>query len=123
MAAEKLTKARLAQILIMMAILIGAFTWRSVTHSKIEYFCEIDSPCNFDFSDLSIEILPNIKDQALVLSTKPYDKNLQLSSLDKQVQIKVQGDKWMLSVKQIPTVIRIETTTNKKEVSALIRLK
>ncbi|TOH22869.1 hypothetical protein CGH46_25505, partial [Vibrio parahaemolyticus] len=32
MPAQKLTKARLAQILIMLSLLVGAFFWRTFTH-------------------------------------------------------------------------------------------
>ncbi|MCR9939551.1 hypothetical protein [Vibrio owensii] len=34
MAAQKLTKARLAQILIMLSLLIGAFFWRTFTYEQ-----------------------------------------------------------------------------------------
>lgn len=46
MAAEKLTKARLVQILIMMVLLISAFTWRTITHVKEEVACFVPNPCN-----------------------------------------------------------------------------
>ncbi|EHK9546941.1 MULTISPECIES: hypothetical protein [Vibrio] len=35
MPAQKLTKARLAQILIMLSVLIGAFFWRTFTHESV----------------------------------------------------------------------------------------
>ncbi|MGI2943926.1 hypothetical protein [Vibrio diabolicus] len=35
MPAQKLTKARLAQILIMLSVLIGAFSWRTFTHESV----------------------------------------------------------------------------------------
>ncbi|WP_217524392.1 hypothetical protein [Vibrio metschnikovii] len=36
MPAEKLTKNKLIQIVIMLVILISAFTWRTITHVKAE---------------------------------------------------------------------------------------
>ncbi len=45
MAAQKLTKARLAQILIMLSLLIGAFFWRTFTYETNR---EVDCSQNND---------------------------------------------------------------------------
>ncbi|EDP60043.1 hypothetical protein [Vibrio sp. AND4] len=48
MAAQKLTKARLAQILIMLSVLIGAFFWRTFTYDKNrEVDCTQKQRCEF----------------------------------------------------------------------------
>jgi len=36
MAAEKLTKSRLIQIIVLMAVLISAFVWRTVTYEEVQ---------------------------------------------------------------------------------------
>lgn len=49
MAAEKLTKARLAQILITLLVLISAFLWRTFSHeSGTHITCGMEKPCQFD---------------------------------------------------------------------------
>ncbi|WP_102412486.1 hypothetical protein [Vibrio cyclitrophicus] len=48
MAAQKLTKGRLVQIIVMLVILIAAFTWRTVTYDNYETVsCIISKPCEF----------------------------------------------------------------------------
>ena len=49
MAAEKLTRARFAQIIIMLTLLIAAFIWRTMTHNEhgnVE--CELKPSCTFN---------------------------------------------------------------------------
>lgn len=46
MAAQKLTKARLAQIIIMMSVLIAAFSYRTVTHDVSNTVdCSVNQQC------------------------------------------------------------------------------
>ncbi|MEZ8548941.1 hypothetical protein BCV29_03020 [Vibrio cyclitrophicus] len=48
MAAQKLTKGRLVQIIVMLVILIAAFTWRTVTYNNDKTVnCIISKPCEF----------------------------------------------------------------------------
>lgn len=62
MAAEKLTKGRLIQIVVTFAVLIAAFTWRTIEHgdnnSVSETSCIAVDSCRFEFnsSDYKIEL-------------------------------------------------------------------
>ncbi|GAB7220109.1 hypothetical protein [Vibrio comitans] len=62
MAAEKLTKGRLIQIIVTFAVLIAAFTWRTIEHSdnKLmnETSCIAGDSCRFEFdsSDYKLEL-------------------------------------------------------------------
>lgn len=48
MAAEKLTRGRFVQIIIMLTLLISAFIWRTVVHtSQISVTCEETAECVF----------------------------------------------------------------------------
>ncbi len=48
MAAQKLTRGRFVQIIIMLTLLITAFFWRTVTHeSTLELSCEAKKECVF----------------------------------------------------------------------------
>ncbi|GEM80618.1 hypothetical protein [Vibrio superstes] len=62
MAAEKLTKGRLIQIIVTFAVLIAAFTWRTIEHSDnkltSETSCIAANSCHFEFnnSDYQLEL-------------------------------------------------------------------
>ncbi|MFA0077865.1 hypothetical protein AB4427_06885 [Vibrio artabrorum] len=60
MAAQKLTKARLVQIIIMLAVLITAFIWRTINHESNETIkCIVSKPCEIGTDKHSILILDN----------------------------------------------------------------
>lgn len=57
MAAQKLTKGRLVQIIGMLVILIAAFTWRTVTYDNNETVsCIISKPCEFGIDNHNVLI-------------------------------------------------------------------
>ncbi|SJL83115.1 hypothetical protein [Vibrio palustris] len=57
MAAEKLTKQRLMQIVIMMLLLIGAFTWRSWTYDEQKTLsCKGHEQCRIQVDSQMIEV-------------------------------------------------------------------
>ncbi len=52
MPAQKLTRARFVQIIIMLTILIGAFLWRTLTHKNRVYFdCNLTTVCTFKVNE------------------------------------------------------------------------
>ncbi|WGW01820.1 hypothetical protein QF117_13670 [Vibrio sp. YMD68] len=56
MAAQPLTKGRFAQIIITLTILVGVFTWRTITHSQIQFVdCEYQELCSFDVKNNALE--------------------------------------------------------------------
>jgi len=57
MAAEKLTRARLAQIIVMLLILVAAFTWRTFQHKAFTFSkCSVNK-CEFVFNAEKITII------------------------------------------------------------------
>lgn len=57
MAAQKLTKGRLVQIIVMLVILIAAFTWRTVTYDNNETVnCIVSKPCEFGIDNHNVLI-------------------------------------------------------------------
>ncbi len=57
MPAQKLTKARLAQILIMLSVLVGAFLWRTFTHeTPTSVDCSQKERCDVTISGERITI-------------------------------------------------------------------
>lgn len=68
MAAEKLTKARLVQILILMAVLITAFVWRTVTYDEKASVDESTTECRITAEYCTVEG----QNQTLELSLAPF---------------------------------------------------
>ncbi|MFA0087962.1 hypothetical protein ACE1OE_16830 [Vibrio sp. E150_011] len=69
MAAQKLTKGRLGQIIIMMMVLIAAFTYRTVTHVGLsEVVCKINIPCEVKLQEKSIGIMYQDSTNTLTLT-------------------------------------------------------
>lgn len=57
MAAQKLTKGRLVQIIVMLVILLAAFTWRTVTYDNNETItCIVSKPCEFGIDNNNVSI-------------------------------------------------------------------
>ncbi|MEZ9425550.1 hypothetical protein [Vibrio lentus] len=60
MAAQKLTKGRLVQIIVMLVVLIAAFTWRTVTYDHSETInCIISKPCQMTIDKHNVLISDN----------------------------------------------------------------
>ncbi|MFA0553308.1 hypothetical protein AB4538_20910 [Vibrio lentus] len=60
MAAQKLTKGRLVQIIVMLVILIAAFTWRTVTYDQDETInCIVSKPCQITIDKHNVLISDN----------------------------------------------------------------
>lgn len=68
MAAQKLTKGRLAQIIIMLCILIIAFTWRTATYNKEQNVtCNPKVACSIRMNNSDIVVTNNATDTTLNL--------------------------------------------------------
>ncbi|SBT15236.1 hypothetical protein [Vibrio celticus] len=60
MAAQKLTKGRLVQIIVMLVVLIAAFTWRTVTYDNNETVnCIVPKPCKFGIDNHNVSVSSN----------------------------------------------------------------
>lgn len=57
MPSETLTKHRLAQIIITLAILVAAFTWRTLTHSDVvTMHCVANPTCSLDVNGKTLTV-------------------------------------------------------------------
>ncbi|MDN3679184.1 hypothetical protein QWZ04_02440 [Vibrio tapetis subsp. quintayensis] len=83
MAAEKLTRARLAQIIVMLLILVAAFTWRTFRHKVYTFSkCNVNK-CEFLFNAEKISIIEI--DGGYLLKGQLEDVDIKLSSTDGMV--------------------------------------
>ncbi|MEH0760127.1 hypothetical protein H4F20_10535 [Vibrio sp. 16] len=81
MAAEKLTRGRFVQIIIMLTILIAAFIWRTVDHPKvINVACSTDEKCTFFVNDF--RFYATLSKQNIKLETDENDWRVRLIDSD-----------------------------------------
>ncbi|NLS12566.1 hypothetical protein HGP28_06575 [Vibrio sp. SM6] len=111
MPAQKLTKARLVQILVMMILLIGAFSWRTLVYEPSEQVsCQLNETCNAVVSGQKISLIYNQTNATIKgLSNKP----IRLSFEEQHSVVPVQ-DKWRIILKvssEQQSLIEIQTIT------------
>ncbi|KGY10586.1 hypothetical protein [Vibrio sinaloensis] len=81
MAAEKLTRGRFVQIIIMLTILIAAFIWRTVDYQKvINVACSTDEKCTFFVNDF--RFYATLSKQSIKLETDENDWRVRLIDSD-----------------------------------------
>ncbi len=97
MAAQKLTQARLVQIMFMMALLISAFIWRTVEYKQTSNV----EPCDFrmnictlaiDGARLTIQKETLSKEIYYVINTDK-DMNLEFKTSNNQADVKIKVGK------------------------------
>ena len=97
MAAEKLTRGRFAQIIIMLTLLIVAFTWRTIDHDPtIEIVCTEQSKCTFFVNNSLFEA--QLKEQKLILHTS--DIGWEVTDLRNIQLVDQQSSKWIFNIGQ-----------------------
>ena len=85
MAAEKLTRARLVQILIIFSVLATAFTWRTFQHQphkNTDTVCQINQNCTIKVDDIELSMLfERETDNSLTILAQPFDSKTKLQGL------------------------------------------
>ncbi|MCW8344420.1 hypothetical protein MD535_00055 [Vibrio sp. ZSDZ65] len=105
MAAEKLTKGRLGQIIIMMMVLIAAFTYRTVTYEVSNtQVCEFSSGCEVKLQEKLVVFMYQDSTNTLML-TKPEELTVKASIVGKNDVLLT--DKSEIAETQIPMDIII----------------
>ncbi|TQQ51249.1 hypothetical protein FXE34_10065 [Vibrio cholerae] len=75
MAAEKLTKARLVQILVTLLVLISAFLWRTFSHESVTLItCGMEKPCQFDIEGKRVTVSQLVSQDVPKFSIEPWDE-------------------------------------------------
>ncbi len=68
MAAEKLTKHRLAQILITLFVLLVAFFWRTITHTEMRTVeCELNPNCSVFVNGQKITVKRDDTNESVII--------------------------------------------------------
>ncbi|HAS6349416.1 hypothetical protein LZU85_14240 [Vibrio sp. IRLE0018] len=117
MPAQKLTKARLAQIIIMLTILVAAFIWRSLSYQPVKTIdCSQKSRCELTLEGEKItfyRINGQIQIQTDKMDTFKID-------LDQDVTLKFVSNLTITDMKELEQNIRI--FNKKNELVAIIIL-
>ena len=113
MAAEKLTPGRFAQIIIMLTLLIAAFTWRTLdydTQDKLE--CNLTPKCTVNINDSSL--IAYLEGSRLIIM-KPTASWV-LTSLDKSLELEENETMWEieLGTKQVAEFYFKKNSTDQK---------
>lgn len=91
LAAEKLTKMRLFQIMMMMIVLIVAFSWRTINYSK-SIDCKVPADCDFSIEGDSYSLnLVDLSENNFSYSMKTMDL-LQVEIVEGSGLVKQESD-------------------------------
>ncbi|MCG9597459.1 hypothetical protein L1D15_12105 [Vibrio sp. Isolate25] len=117
MAAEKLTRSRFAQIIIMLSLLITAFIWRTLTYNEQRNVdCELKPSCTFNVKNSSINAS---LEGSKVIVEQPVG-NWRLSSDNSQLKIENKDDNWEI---ELPSKEDFELTLQDLEEAQIIGIK
>lgn len=94
MAAQKLTRGRFVQIIIMLTVLIVAFTWRTIEHQTTKKItCEVNTRCAFYVNNSLFEL--ELNEQEVVLETENLGWNVtEVNNIQLQSE---QDTKWIFN--------------------------
>lgn len=115
MAAEKLTKGRLAQILFMMTVLISAFTWRSLTHSNNDVLCYLEQDCTVRTEAIEIALNWQEEVKAFRIMMMPNKDELTVELLNSDAKLYVNDGHWLLRIESLPARIKLSKSDQNQE--------
>ncbi len=103
MAAERLTKARLAQILSMLVLLTIAFTWRTFNHNVVpEVVCQVNQQCIITLAEQKVDVRAKLVGNALDILKK---KAISLQVLSANDVLTENDRTWTIHFDTLPTTI------------------
>ncbi|MBE3667786.1 hypothetical protein BOO24_07515 [Vibrio navarrensis] len=105
MAAQKLTKARLAQILLILTVLVIAFIWRTLKYESLQMLdCSQNRPCELTISQEKLEIK---RENDGIRIQLPKNGTLKIDLNQKQYSITRDDESILLSVQTYPVTFYI----------------
>ncbi|MDB1123892.1 hypothetical protein [Vibrio algarum] len=123
MAAEKLTKGRLAQILFMMTILISAFTWRSLTHSNNDVLCHLEQDCTVKIEAMEITLYWQEEAKAFRITMMPNEDELTLELLNSDAKLYANEGDWLFRIESLPARIKLSKSDQNQKIVGYINFR
>ncbi len=109
MSAEKLTRNRLFQILLMLTILVTAFVWRSVSYFNERVLCRSDDICLIPLAKTEIRLIPVQTRVGITNYTLNISPSIQILPLDNKTEINRISDRKMLTTLEDVMTLKIRT--------------
>lgn len=120
MAAQKLTRGRFAQIIIMLTMLITAFIWRTVEHDEaISISCNNGEKCTFYVNNSRFEVV--ISDPNILIKTNNNDWELRSENGNLNTPHHQNG--WSLKLRPESDQITFKLTQKDESIEQLVSVK
>ncbi|WP_434762835.1 hypothetical protein [Vibrio fortis] len=118
MAAQKLTKGRLVQIIVMLSILVAAFTWRTVTYENNETVdCILSAPCEITIDKYNVSVSSD--NHGYLIETSESNK-IAISHDGKGTLIVKNPSSWLLTTDEPTSQITVTTPQQGHRVSVTL---
>ncbi|RJX72798.1 hypothetical protein DZ860_06475 [Vibrio sinensis] len=104
MAAQKLTRERFVQIIIMLTLLIAAFIWRTISYKpEVKVVCDLETICVIDVNgtNSNIEKVGNV-----LLISKPTN-HWDIMIENAKYHISDKPELWQVKFEKIPSELKI----------------
>lgn len=109
MAAQKLTRGRFVQIIIMLTLLLTAFFWRTASYNSVANIdCKTGIECVFDTGNGGFSAYLNESSLSII----PHDENWSLEVLSPYTSIQKNEQNWMIHFSESQDEITIKLTSH-----------
>ena len=120
MAAQKLTRGRFAQIIIMLTILVAAFIWRTVEHeSSINVLCSHVRGCTFYVNETPFKV--RISTDKMAIETE--HEGWMISVENEPLEVTKNANSWQLNIASSQTEVALIITSMDKDIIKTIYIK
>ena len=118
MAAQKLTKGRLVQIIVMLSILLAAFTWRTVTYTNNETVnCILAEPCVITIDKYNVIVS---SDSVGYLIETPESNKVDINYVGEGSLVAKSASSWLLKTDEPTSQITVTNTQQDNRISVTL---
>ncbi|MDK9735801.1 hypothetical protein KI655_00685 [Vibrio sp. D404a] len=118
MAAQKLTKDRLVQIIVMLSILLAAFTWRTVTYTDNETVdCILSNPCEITIDKYNVMVSSD--NLGYLIETSESNK-IAIGYEGNGTLVAKSASSWLLTTDEQTSQITVTSTQQEHRVSVTL---
>ncbi|UUM31888.1 hypothetical protein [Vibrio japonicus] len=112
MAAQKLTRGRFVQIIIMLTLLLAAFFWRTVNHDFAENIsCRLGNECVFHIE--KSQFIASLSEGSISIISE--DDSWEIDALSSHSSIERNGHSWIIYFPETQKEMMVKFTSNAGE--------
>ncbi|WP_394250902.1 hypothetical protein [Vibrio profundi] len=120
MAAQKLTKGRLVQIVLMMVVLIAAFTWRTVIYEEgYSASCKLIDSCEIKIDSHNI-LLSKHKGGFLIETSESATFDISVENVSSVSSLNEKS--WLVKTNEVDPVITVTDSQQQKPFTILVTI-